>query len=113
METLPRGDAQACGRNCRFFLFELLKIYLISRNVHIFKNRKKVLNHSTLLLGHWDLVVPLTKIQLAEDHLAGQLGQEVLYVGWRIHVLLFDQIQPPVVTSGPPGAIELLHHVQQ
>ena len=33
---------------CRFFFIEFLKIYLIDRNVSLFENRKKVLNHSTL-----------------------------------------------------------------
>ena len=33
-------DAYAHGRNCRFFGIELLKIYLIDRNVEVFKNRK-------------------------------------------------------------------------
>ena len=35
--------------NYRFFGIELIKIYLIGSNVSIFKNRKNVVNHSTLL----------------------------------------------------------------
>ena len=33
---------------CRFLGTELLKIYMIGRNVTNFENRKKLLNHSTL-----------------------------------------------------------------
>ena len=47
-------DVRARGRNCRFFGIELLKIYLISRKVYVFKNPKKVLNHSTLVYSYID-----------------------------------------------------------
>ena len=66
-----------------------------------------------VLRGHWHLVVPLAEIQLAEDLLAGQLGREVLHVWWGVYVPLGDQVQPPVVAAGPPGAVGLLHHVQR
>ena len=41
----PRGR----GWNCRFLGIEFLKICLIGRNVYVFINQKKGLNHSTLL----------------------------------------------------------------
>ena len=47
-------NARTRGRNCRFFGIELLKIYLISRKVYVFKNPKKVLNHSTLVYSYID-----------------------------------------------------------
>ena len=34
---------------CRFFGIEILRIYLIGRNLSLFENCKKILNHSTLL----------------------------------------------------------------
>ena len=66
-----------------------------------------------VLWSNWHLVVPLVEIQLAENLLANQLGQEVLHVGRWVHVPLGDQVQPPVVTTGPPGASGLLHYVQR
>ena len=51
IKTLPRvRRARALGRSCRFFGIELLKVYLIGRNVTLFENRKNMRNHSTILL---------------------------------------------------------------
>ena len=40
---------RARGRSCQFLGIELLKIYLIGRNLLLFENCQKVLNHSTLV----------------------------------------------------------------
>ena len=54
-------NCAGCAKICRFFLFDPLKIYLISRNVRSFlRKSQKVLNHSTLLYSvHDSLFSPL------------------------------------------------------
>ena len=61
---------------------------------------------------HRDLVEPLAEIQLGEDGTALQPGRQIRDVGALVEVWLCLQIQQPVVSTWPPRAICLLHHVQ-
>ena len=48
-ENFAAQTTRARCEICKFFGIDLLKIYLISRNVKLFENHKTVLNHSILL----------------------------------------------------------------
>ena len=69
MKTLPRVR-RARGRVILFFGIELLKIYLIGRNLSLFENCKKVLNHSTLQYTRI-LEVPFLSYSIHKWHLNG------------------------------------------
>ncbi len=61
---------------------------------------------------HWDLMVSLLQIYLAEDHVACQPLRGVEHVQQRASVRDCVQIQQPKVTARSPGAIWFSHHMK-
>ena len=63
--------------------------------------------------GHWDLVVALYQIHLAEHSAAMELGCRVLHVGQWVLVWRGGQVEAAVVTAWPPAAVLLFDHVER
>ncbi len=53
-----------------------------------------------ILSHYWDLIVPVSQIQLAENLAAVKAGREVLYIGHRLFIWLRHQIEAAVVPHG-------------
>ena len=60
-----------------------------------------------------DLVVSFAQVQLGENPAPRQPGSQVMDVTAGVPVQYGLHVELPEITTGPPGAISLLHHMQR
>jgi hypothetical protein len=61
---------------------------------------------------HRHLVVPLAKVNLAEDVAAGCLHRKVLHVGQGVCIRNCHQVEAAEIAARPPGTVALGHHMK-
>jgi hypothetical protein len=66
-----------------------------------------------VLRRHGDLKVPFAEVQLTKQLAAVQASCQISHIRQGVFILHRLQVQLAVIAAGPPGAVFLLHHVEQ